>query len=169
MAFFVNGRFVDRFSIAGGDGSGTFVAANPGQAFPDKSLVLAAGTGSSQINKAFINTLAITNGGTTTIDLTACTYAGTLQNFTAVKWLKVSLAATTSADTNPSALIGPQGITNGAILCFGTTTGVQEVRSTYFNVNPVNGWAVTASNKVLQLGNPGSHPLTVSVMILGKG
>ncbi len=169
MPFTVQAQFRDRFQVAGSDGSGTAVGVNPGQAFPDKSLSLAAGTGANQINKAYVNTFAITNGGTTTVDLTTCLYAGTTQTFTAVKWIKASIAVTTAADTNPSALIGPQGVTSGAILCFGGTTGVQEVRSTYFNDNPVNGWSVTASNKVIQFGNPGSFPIRLSVMILGKG
>ena len=169
MAFTLQSQFRDRFSANGGDGSGSSVSVNPGSGFPDKSISLGAGTGSNQINKGYINTFAITNGGTTTIDLTACTYAGQLQNFTAVKWLKASIVATTTADTDPSALIGPQGIANGAILCFGGTTGKQEVRSSYSNIAPVSGWSVTASNKVLQFGNTGSFPINLSVMILGKG
>lgn len=169
MAFSVQFNNRDRFlSVASADGGGKYVV-GPGSAFPDESLSLSAGTAANQINKAYVNTFAITNGGTTSVDLTACTYAGTSQVFTAVKVVKVSLAVTTSADTNPGATFGPMGVANGAILCFGGTTGQQDVRQMYMNTNAVSGWAVTATNKVVQFRNDGSYPINLSVMFLGRG
>jgi hypothetical protein len=158
----------ERFSLVATEGGGRFTA-GPGVNFPDKSFTFQTGTVTGQVNKAYIGTLAVTNGGTTSIDLTAVTYAGTLQNFTAVKFLQVALSATTTADTNPTVIIGPQGVANGAILCFGTTTGSHDVRSWYQNMNQINGWAVTASNKVIQFQNNGSHPIGIYVNIQGTG
>lgn len=169
MAFTVQFNFTDRFKAGATDGNGGIYVVAPGAAFPDSSLSLASGTIQNQINKEYVATYAITNGGTTSVDLTTCTYGGTTQTFTAVKVLKVSLATTTTADTNPQVTFGPMGVANGAILCFAGTTGSQDVRQTYFNTNAVSGWSVTASNKVIQFSNGGSYPINCSVMVLGTG
>ncbi len=158
----------ERFSLVATEGGGRFTA-GPGVNYPDKSFTFTTGTVTGQVNKAYVAALAVTNGGTTAIDLTAVTYAGTLQNFTSVKLIQVALSQTTAADTNPTVIIGPQGVANGAVLCFGTTTGSHDVRSWYQNMNQVNGWAVTASNKVLQFQNNGAYPIGIHVQILGTG
>lgn len=169
MAFATQATLSDRFLVVSSPGNGGSFQAGPGSSFPDKSFVLNAGTTISQINKAYIDTYAITNGGTTSLDLTACTYAGTLQNFAAVKYIKVSIGVTTTADTNPQVTFGPMGLADSAVLCFGATTGQQDVRQMYVNSNAVSGWAVTASNKVVQFRNDGTYPINLSVMFLGRG
>lgn len=170
MAFVIRQAIVrERFSLAStGDGGGNFVV-GPGTNFPDKSFTFQTGTSTGQVNKAYVATFSLTTSGTSTFDLTALTYAGTNQSMTAAKYIQVALSAQTSADTSPSVFVGPQSVANGAVLCFGTTTGKADVRRWFSNLAPIVGWAVTSGNKVVQLTNNGSYPITVNVMVLGTG
>lgn len=170
MAFTIRQAIIrHRFSAAAtGDGGGNFVV-GPGQNFPDKSYTFQIGTGTGMVNREYVDSFTILAGSTNTIDLTACTYASTNQNFTKVKNIQFALSATTTADTDPTVLVGPQGIANGAILCFGGTTGKVDVRGWFENENVVNGWGVTSGNKIIQMTNQGTYPVTVYVQVLGNG
>jgi len=170
VAFTIRQALVrERFSLAAtGDGGGNFFV-GPGTNFPDKSFTFQTGTGTGQVNKAFVGTFALTTSGTTSFDLTTAQWAGTTQNMSTVREIQVALSVGTTADTDPSVFIGPQSISNGAVLCFGTTTGKADVRRWFHNIAPINGWGVTSGNKVVQLTNNGSYPITVNVMVLGTG
>ena len=74
-----------------------------------------------------------------------------------------------STATDPSYLVGPLSIANGAVLGFGATQGGADVRfGGYEAFCPVSGWGVTSTNKVLKLSNPGAYDVTASIFITGN-
>lgn len=171
MAFTsLQGQWRDRFGVTGGNGAGVTAGFFPGNPFPAQNVVISFGTTSFQCNAATVISTAVTAANTRAIDLTGLkALDGTAMTLTKVKTLQVAVTATAATTgTDPMILIGPLSATNGAVLGFGTTTaGIEVRRGGLEQFNPVSGWGVTASNKVLVLSNPGAYDITASIFITG--
>lgn len=161
----------DRFAVNATDGAGGRFLVAPGAFFPDMTQTFPSGatTTTDTINKAYAAQYVLAAGATTTVDLTACTWGGVAQVFTKVRAFLVNVQATTTSNTDPVLTYGPMGVANGMIGPFGGTTGSHQTGGFVRNVRPDSGWAVTASNKVIQFRNDSGFAVTASFAALGIG
>lgn len=138
---------------------------------PSGIFLLADGTGDNQANSVFeaAFTIAATTmqlydlkGGNGEKDALNVTLA-----MTKVKGVAVVL--TTAPAAGVSVRFGPQNQTDAAQLWFQAATAnfYQEVRSRMMQFDPVSGWALDATHKVIALYNPGASAVSGFLRVVG--
>lgn len=170
MAITFQAVFKDRFRVVATNNVGAQWSCSPGSFFPNQPVTFAAGTAAYQINAATMITTIVTAANTRTIDLSGLVaFDGSAMALSQVKTLMAAVTASGTTDANPYFQMGPMGVANSAILGFGATTGLVEVRTGgTMMFAAITGWAVTASNKLLILAAPGAFNVTANVLICGR-
>lgn len=164
----LQGQWRERFGVQGQAGTYTVFAVNP-SSFPTQNVAISYGTTTNRCNACTVVTTTVTAANTRSIDLTGLAAPdGSAMALTKVKTLQFGVTTAVTTGTDPYYQAGPLGISNGAILGFcGTTGGVEVHMGGVEMFATVNGWAVTAANKMLLLSNPNAYDVTASVFITG--
>jgi hypothetical protein len=136
---------------------------------PSRDLTFTTGTGSNQINVIYRRAFEVLTTANLDIDLKGA--AGELDvvnaalNFVKVRAVEILLI--TPPAVGVSVRVGPQGVTNGWIGPWKDGAAYDVVRRRFFMDNPVEGWAVGASNKILRIHNPGAATISGIIEIFG--
>lgn len=137
---------------------------------PVGSFDLADGTGSGQANCVFAADFSIATtafqlydlkGGGGELDVVNVALA-----MTAVKEVLIQI---TTPGASTSIRFGPQAQTNAAQLWFqaATTNFWQEIRNILWAADPVSGWALDSTHKVIALYNPGGSTVAGKIRVTG--
>ena len=129
------------------------------------TVIIPSGNGEGQADQVYRKTLSLAGSGTTSIDLNSWTdNEGTSVSTAYV----TALAIVVDADAPGNVQVSPNG-TNGWTSLFADASDIMTLPpgSSVFLLS-LTGWAVGATNKVLDFINASATAQTIEVMFLGR-
>lgn len=128
-----------------------------------------SGVLTSQCTKQYVAKRTLAGGANDDLDLTALTDGlGAANNFATVKQILIEID---TPDGTKELRVGPQAVANAWPGPFGAEAGATDylkVREFLFLTNHLAGWAVSGTDKVLRVANPGGTSISYHVHILGS-
>lgn len=147
------------FAFGKKDASGNLI-------MPSGSLLLPNGTGTGQINTAFVYSGTTAASATTQLTLnngSLTDLGGAAITLTKLKFVMIEVTT-----TGGTVYFGPQGVTNALQMSFGGVTSTDKQTVTEFQQYiDLTGWTVDSTHKVLAINNPGGS--SVNWVMLGAG
>lgn len=136
---------------------------------PSRDIAFVSGTGDNAIDVIYRRAFTITASGNVDIDLTGgwgeLDVLNVALDFAKIRAIDVIL--TTTPASGVSLRVGPQSQSNGFIGPWQDVDGYDTVRRRWFADNPVAGWTVDGTHKILRLNNPGASSVSGVIEIFG--